>query len=128
MILLFVSVWMRPSLGLQWPRTVIVVGRPARSRSNFSFERFAELLAHKVVEEFAERRTIGKLGHRKASAFRDLWVAALSSARASGRTKPGTTKYSNGSRVSGTASRLRGRESVDSSSGFLCRRLAPAEF
>ena len=77
MILLLVSVWMRPSLGLHWPRTVIVVGRPARSRSNFSSKRVAELVAHKFVKEFAERRTIGKLGDRKASAIRDLRVVGV---------------------------------------------------
>src|SRR5579859_7380463 len=31
MILLSESVWIFPSFGLHWPRTVVVVGRPARS-------------------------------------------------------------------------------------------------
>ena len=77
MILLFVSVWMRPSFGLHWPRTVIVLGRPARSSAELLLEGFAELVALEIGEEFAECRPVGKLGDRKAPAFRDFWVVGV---------------------------------------------------
>ena len=77
MILLLVSVWMRPSLGLHWPRTVIVVGRPARSSAELLLERLPEFVALQVVEEFAERGSIGKLRDREAPALGDLRVVGV---------------------------------------------------
>ncbi len=59
MILLLVSVWMRPSFGLQCPRTVTVCGRPARSMIELVLEGFAELVARQFVEEFAEAGSVG---------------------------------------------------------------------
>ena len=51
MILLFVSVWMRPSRGLQRPRTVIVCGRSVKIEIEFFLEDVAEFVARQFVEE-----------------------------------------------------------------------------
>ncbi len=50
---------------------------PGEIEVELLFERVAKFLAHEVVKEFAERRTIGKLGDRKAPAIRDLWIIRI---------------------------------------------------
>ena len=61
MILLLVSVWMRPSLGLQRPRTVIGMRPPGQIDIELLREGIAELVARQFVEEALERRAEGEL-------------------------------------------------------------------
>ena len=76
---------------------------PGEIEAELFLERFAELVALQFVEEFAERGSIGKLRDGKASALGDFRIVGVDFRARLGRTKPGTTKYSKGSFVSGTA-------------------------
>jgi hypothetical protein len=68
MILLFVSVWMRPSFGLHCPRTVMVLGRPARSSPNFS---------SKASRNSSLSRSARNSRNGKAAALRDLRIVGV---------------------------------------------------
>ena len=66
MILLVESVWIRPSLESQRPRTVVTVGRPDKIEVEFFLERLAELVAFQFVEQRLERRTEADLIDRES--------------------------------------------------------------
>ena len=117
MILLFVSVWIRPSFGLQRPRTVTDVRPAGKIEIEFPLEGFAERIGGELVEEGAERRTIGELVGGEAAAFGDLRVVAVDFGERGGRTKPGMTRYWNerlwSAASASSASRSRERSAIE---------------
>src|SRR5208337_4317987 len=50
---------------------------PGEIEAELLLERFAELVALQLVEEFAERRSVGKLRDGKASALGDFRIVAI---------------------------------------------------
>ena len=89
MILLVESVWIRPSLKSQRPRTVVTVGRPARSRPNFSSNALAEFVAFQFVEQVLERRTEADLIDRKTAGGRNLRIIGVDRRQAFRTDEPG---------------------------------------
>ena len=105
MILVFESVWMWPSRSLTKPRTVYIVGRPVRSMPNF-----ASTAARKAGPSSSSIRALKRPlmdssagGCEPGPGMRGK--SATTGLNSAGRMKFSTMVKSNGSRVSGVASK-----------------------
>src|SRR5229473_617994 len=105
MIFVRLSVWMRPSAARAWPRTVIMVGRPARSVANFSAKAARSAGPSSSAMKSAKAGPNRKSPTGKLPALSIGGKSRARAARAGPRTKPGTIRWGNGSETSGVCRR-----------------------